>query len=53
MTSEQDKRLHEIGKMLQTLLPDFYGSIKFNLQPPREDVFINVEESKILKNGSK
>ena len=53
MTKEQNIKLHEIGKVLQALLPDFHGSIKFNLQPPRKAVFINVEESVILQDPNK
>lgn len=50
MTKEQDKILYEVGKMLQVSLPNFYGNIKFNLRPPRKDVLISCEESKILKD---
>ena len=31
MTNEQRKELKKIGKRLQLLFPDFYGSMQFNL----------------------
>jgi hypothetical protein len=53
MTQEQQNKLYEIGKQLQKALPEMYGSIRFNLKPGRNDVNINIEESKILKNPNK
>lgn len=58
MTKEQLDKVQAMGKQLQDLLPDMYGSVKFNLKPGRESVNVNfqtivVEESKILTNRSK
>ena len=58
MTKEQTEKLHTIGKQIQEMFPDMYGSVKFNLQPNRESVNMNfqtivVEESKILNNPNK
>lgn len=48
MTKEQLAKLHEVGKEIQRICPQMYGSIRFNLKPGRESVNINFEESKIL-----
>lgn len=55
MTKEQLEKLYIIGKQIQEICPDVYGSVKFNLRPGRESVNINlvVEESKILINPNK
>lgn len=52
MTKEQLEKLHAIGKQIQKICPDMYGSVKFNLKPGRQSVNVNlvVEESKILTN---
>ena len=52
MTKEQLDKLHLIGKKIQEVCPDMYGSIRFNLKPGREDVNVNFEESKILKTSN-
>ncbi|KKL46262.1 hypothetical protein LCGC14_2347350 [marine sediment metagenome] len=52
MTTEQDKKLADIGKQITDLFPDMYGKVyfSFNLKPGRETVNMNygVEMSKIL-----
>ena len=55
MTKEQLEKLHIIGKKIQEICPDMYGSIKFNLRPGRESVNVNfvIEESKILTDPNK
>ena len=55
MTQEQLEKLHDIGKQIQKICPEMYGSIKFNLRPGRDSVNVNfvIEESKILTNPNK
>ena len=55
MTKEQLEKLHVIGKQIQEICPNMYGSVKFNLRPGRQSVNINlvVEESKILNSPKK
>ena len=53
MTKEQLEKLHEVGKKIQRICPNMYGSIRFNLKPGREDVNINIEESKVLTDPNK
>ena len=55
MTREQLEKLHTIGKQIQEICPNMYGSIKFNLKPGRDSVNVNfvIEESKILTNSNK
>ena len=53
MTQEQLEKLRIIGKKIQEICPDMYGSIRFNLKPGREAVNVNFEESKILTNTNK
>lgn len=53
MTKEQLEKLHEVGKKIQRICPDMYGSLRFNLKPGREDVNLNIEESKILTSKNK
>ena len=60
MTEEQLEKLYVIGKQIQEICPDMYGSVKFNLHPDRESVNVNfmnvnfvIEESKILNNPDK
>ncbi len=48
MTDEQLEKLRVIGKQIQKICPDTYGSVRFNLKPGRDSVNINFEESKIL-----
>lgn len=52
MTTEQEKKLYEIGKKIQELFPDMYGNVffRFNITPNRKQINMNygVEESKIL-----
>ena len=43
----------EVGKKIQRICPNMYGSIRFNLKPGREDVNINIEYSKILTDPNK
>jgi len=51
MTGEQEKKqLLQIGKLLQTIFQETYGSIRFNLQPGRKEVSINIEECLKLNN---
>lgn len=51
MTSEQKKQVARIGKELKALFPDFYGSLRFNLNPTRNDVNVNIEQSMKLKSN--
>lgn len=53
MTKEQLEKLHVIGKEIQRICPDMYGSIRFNLKPGREAVSLNIEESKMLEDSNK
>lgn len=48
MTPDQLEKLHDIGKGIQKVCPEMYGSIRFNLKPTRKDTNINVEQSFIL-----
>lgn len=57
-TSIKDRfgnHIFEMGKLLQAFMPEYHGSVvfRFNLQPPRKDVYVNVntEESVILKEN--
>ncbi len=54
MTKEQLEKLHVIGKQIQEICPNMYGSIRFNLKPARKNTNINVEQSFVLdyKEGS-
>lgn len=49
MTNDQKSKLVEIGKKIQDILPDFHGSIRFNITPERKVVNFNVEQSFIEK----
>ena len=49
MTSEQDKKLAEIGRQIQNLLPEMFGSVRFNLKPGRDYVNINLEQGKAFE----
>ncbi len=44
-TPEQDKSLKRINKELRDLFPDFYGSVRFNLNPKVKKFNINVVEN--------
>ena len=44
-TPEQNKRLKEINKELQKMFPDFYGSVRFNLNPKVKKFNINIAEN--------
>ena len=52
MTSEQEKKLADIGIQIQKIFPDTHGNVyfRFNLQPGRKNVNMNfgVEQSKVL-----
>lgn len=48
MTKEQLEKLNAIGRQIQEICPQMYGSIRFNLQPARKNTNINVEQSFIL-----
>ena len=45
MTPEQQKEIDKMDAMLKKLLPNFYGSIRFNLTPKSKKVNINVVEN--------
>lgn len=45
MTPEQKKRLAEIGKQVRELFPDMYGWVRFNLNPSRKSVNVNVADT--------
>ena len=49
MISEQDEKLAEIGRQIQKLLPDMFGSVRFNLRPGRDYVNINFEQGKAFE----
>jgi hypothetical protein len=53
MTEEQYEKLRVIGKQIQEICPETYGSIRFNLKPGRDSVNVNFEESKILTQKTK
>jgi hypothetical protein len=54
MTSEQDnKKLAEIGRQLKAILPIFHGSVRFNLNPIRDYVNINLDQSVCLEYNGK
>jgi hypothetical protein len=49
MTAEQLEKLNIIGRQIQKICPDMYGSIRFNLKPARRNTNINVEQSFVLE----
>ncbi len=53
MTQEQLDKLYIIGEKIKEICPEMWGSIRFNLEPGRKLVKINIEESKILTDPNK
>ena len=51
MTDDQEKKLLQIGKLLQLMFPDMHGSVRFNLIPGQKDVNINIEQSIRVKTN--
>ena len=49
MTDDQKQKLLQVGKLLQAMYPDMHGSVRFNLQPERKEVNVNIEQSLIIK----
>jgi len=49
MTPKQQQKLYKVGQELKETFKDYYGSIRFNLKPDRDNVNINIEQSLILK----
>lgn len=45
MTSEQKRRLTKIGEQVRELFPDMYGWVRFNLNPSRKSVNVNVADT--------
>lgn len=45
MTPEQKKQLAEIGKKVRELFPDMYGWVRFNLNPSRKSVNVNIADT--------
>ena len=44
-TPEQNKRLREMCKEVKEMFPDFYGSVRFNLNPKDKRFNINIVEN--------
>lgn len=44
-TPEQDKKLKIMDKELRGMFPDFFGSVRFNLNPKVKKFNINVVEN--------
>ena len=49
MTVEQQKTIKETALKLKQALPDFYGSVTFNLSGSKNDVKIEIKEMSIAK----
>lgn len=45
MTPEQEVVVKKAHKMLREAFPKFYGSIRFNLKPGKNQTNVNIEQS--------
>ncbi len=45
LTDEQNKEIKKMDRRLKELFPDFYGSVRFNLNPKIKICNINVVEN--------
>ena len=50
MTDDQKNKLLQINELLRMMFPDLHGSVRFNLQPERKEVNVNIEQSVKLSN---
>ena len=45
LTDEQNKEIKKMDRRLKELFPDFFGSVRFNLNPKIKNCNINVVEN--------
>lgn len=48
MEQEDKKKLIKACKLVKDVFPNMYGNVKFNLNPERQKVNINIEQSMIF-----
>lgn len=47
---DRDEKLKRAGELVKKAVPeDFHGSIKFNLQPGRKKVKVNLDQTIVLE----
>lgn len=53
MTEQQKDWLLQIGQTIKKVIPNFYGSIRFNIRPDKggDVVNINIEQSLLLTDN--
>ena len=48
MTEEDKKKLIRACKLVKEVFPNMWGNVKFNLNPERQKININIEQSLIF-----